>query len=167
MKNVWIIIKKELRNYFNQPTAYILLVVFLVLAYFFYFRLVFLTGEVSLRPLFNIMPWLLMFFVPAIAMNILAKEKDSGTLEILATQPVSIIQILVGKFLGTFIFIMAAGLITLTIPITLSRFGNFDWGIIVGQYIGLMFLAASFLSIGRSEERRVGKECRSRWSPYH
>ena len=148
MRNIWIIAKKELRGYFTQPTAYILMTVFLALSYFFYFQQIAVTGEAGLRPLFSLLPWLLMFFIPAITMGLLAKEKDGGTMEALATKPVSSGQILTGKFLGAMIFCLATVLITLTIPISLSGFGDFDLGAITGQYLGSLFLIGSFLVIG-------------------
>jgi len=148
LSNVSTILKKELRSYFSQPTAYILLVVFLAISYFFYFRPVLISGESSLRPLFNILPWILMFLVPAITMGLLAREKDNGTIELLSTQPITNLDILIGKTLGAFIFIAIAILITLTIPLTLASYGDFDWGIIISQYIGTMFLAASLSAIG-------------------
>ncbi len=148
MQNILTILKKELRSYFYHPTAYILLVVFLAISYFFYFRPILLTGESSLRPLFSILPWIMMFFVPAICMGLVSREKDKGTLEILSTQPVRILDILIGKALGAFFFVMVAVLITLTIPLTLSRFGDFDWGVVFSQYAGTAFLLASFTAIG-------------------
>jgi len=81
-------------------------------------------------------------------MSLIAKEKDNGTFETLSTQPVSMLQIIIGKALGAFVFVMIAVLITLTIPTTLSRFGDFDWGIIFSQYLGTAFLLASFVAIG-------------------
>ncbi|MFH1891001.1 MAG: Gldg family protein [Candidatus Kuenenbacteria bacterium] len=148
MSNIYTILKKELRAYFYHPQAYILLVVFLAVSYFFYFRQVLLTGEASLRPLFSILPWVMMFFAPAICMGLIAREKDKGTFEVLSTQPIKMPEILVGKALGAFAFVMIAVLITLTIPLTLGKFGDFDWGVIFSQYLGTAFLLASFTAIG-------------------
>ena len=107
-----------------------------------------ITGEPSLRPLFSLLPWIMMFFVPAITMSLIAREKDNNTYEILATEPISTLEIILGKALGAFIFAMAGVLVTLTIPLTLGRFGDFDWGIILGQYLGSLMLVACFVSIG-------------------
>ena len=148
MKNTLTIIKKELRGYFNHPTAYILMVVFLAIAYFFYFRPVLISGETTMRPLFDILPWLLMFFVPTVTMNLLAKEKSDGTIETLLTQPIKPSQIIFGKALAAIIFVFGIVLITLTIPLTLARFGDFDWGLIFSQYLGSLFLISALVSIG-------------------
>jgi len=148
MKNIFTIVKKELRGYFNHPTAYILLVVFLSIIYFFYFRPVLITGETTLRPLFDILPWILMFYVPAVTMGLVAKEKNDGTLEILMTQPIKPWQIIIGKALSAFLFISFSLLITLSIPFSLAHFGDFDYGLIFSQYLGSLFLIAGLVAIG-------------------
>jgi len=142
------IIKKEIRSYFNSPLAYVLLVVFLGLINFFYFKNIFLSGVATLRPMFSLLPWFLLFFVPALSMGLLAKEKESGTIEILVTQSIKPRNIILGKFFGTLIFVSIAILLTLIIPISLSGAGNFDLGIIFSQYLGSIFLAAGFIALG-------------------
>jgi hypothetical protein len=79
MNRVWTIARREWKGFFDHATAYILLVVFLVLNFFFYFRAAFVAREASLRPMFELLPWLLLFFVPAVAMRSLAEEKRSGS----------------------------------------------------------------------------------------
>jgi len=152
MSNIIAIIRKELRSYFTQPLAYILLVVFLGLSSFFYFRAVLVSQQLTLRPLFGFLPWILLFFIPALTMGLLAKEKESGTLEILTTQKVSYKEIVLGKFLAVLSFIFIAILITLIIPFSLALTtkggGGWDWGIIFSQYLGSFFLAATFIGVG-------------------
>ncbi|MFH1610963.1 MAG: Gldg family protein [Patescibacteria group bacterium] len=141
------IIKKELKSFFNQPMAYILLVVFLAVVNFFYFRTLFLNGEATLRPMFSLMPWIFLFFIPALAMGILSKEKETGTFEILNTQSIKTKDIVIGKFVAVFLFVAIALIITIIAPITLGSFGSFDLGIIVSQYLGSLFLIAGFVAV--------------------
>ena len=141
------IIKKELKSFFNQPMAYILLVVFLAIVNFFYFRTLFLSNEATLRPMFSLMPWIFLFFIPALAMGILSKEKETGTFEILNTQSIKTRDIVIGKFLAVFLFVALALIITVIAPITLGGFGGFDLGIIVSQYLGSLFLIAGFVAV--------------------
>ncbi len=148
MKNIFTITKKELRSYFNHPTGYILMVVFLSLIYFFYFKPILINSEATMRPLFDILPWILMFYVPAVTMNLVAKEKSDGTLEIIMTQPIKIWQLILGKAMGAFIFVAITLLITLTIPLSLAHFGNFDYGLIFSQYLGSLFLISALVTIG-------------------
>lgn len=141
------IIKKELKSFFNQPMAYILLVVFLAIVNFFYFRTLFLSNEATLRPMFSLMPWIFLFFIPALTMGVLSKEKETGTFEILNTQSIKTRDIVIGKFFSVFILVAIALIITIIAPITLGGFGGFDLGIIVSQYLGSLFLIAGFVAV--------------------
>ena len=136
MRSFLALIRKDLKGYFDQPTGYILIVVFLVLLSWSFFRSAFLTSEASLRPLFTVdfavespsIPWLLALFVPAATMRLLAEEQRDGTLEILLTQPIQGWIILLAKFTAGLVFVVVAIASTLGIPISLTTAGNLDWG---------------------------------------
>lgn len=142
------IAKKELRSLFNTPTAYIVIVVFLVIWEFLFFRNAFLVGEASLRSLFDLLPWMFLFFIPALTMGSISQEKSDGTLELLLTHPIRKEEVLLGKFFAQFSFIILALLCTLPIAITFNMFGRLDWGIVAGQYLGALLMGAVFLSLG-------------------
>ena len=156
MRSFQALIRKDLKGYFDQPTGYILIVVFLALLSWSFFRSAFLTSEASLRPLFTVdfavespsIPWLLALLVPAATMRLIAEEQRDGTLEILLTQPIRGWVILLAKFMAGLVFVAVAIASTIGIPLSLMTAGNLDWGAIVAQYIGSIFLAASFVSIG-------------------
>ena len=156
MRSFLALIRKDLKGYFDQPTGYILIVVFLALLSWSFFRSAFVTSEASLRPLFTVdfavespsIPWLLALLVPAATMRLLAEEQRDGTLEILLTQPIRGWVILFAKFTAGLVFVGVAILSTIGIPLSLMTAGNLDWGAIVAQYIGSIFLAASLVSIG-------------------
>ncbi|MEE8267672.1 MAG: hypothetical protein V3R97_02060, partial [Gemmatimonadales bacterium] len=74
MKAMWIIARRELRSMFDHPTGYILLVVFVALNDFLFFRSAFLFGVATLRPMLEILPWLMLLFVPAVTMGALAED---------------------------------------------------------------------------------------------
>ncbi len=93
-----VIALKEFRSYFCSPIAYVVLLSFALLANWFFFRLFFLTRQADLRPLFSLMPWFLLFLVPAIAMGKWAEERKSGTMELLLTLPVTDRAAGLGKF---------------------------------------------------------------------
>ena len=150
------LVKKDVKSYFDQPTAYILIVPFVaVLAYVFFSRAL-LTAEASLRPMFTVdfqidspsLPWLLAIFVPAATMRLLAEENRDGTMELLLTHPIRGWIVLLSKFLAGFIFVAFAIFATIGIPIAVTTAGNLDVGAAVGQYISSLFLAAAFVSIG-------------------
>src|SRR4030042_4696538 len=92
--------KKELRSYFDSPVAYIVITIFLLISGWFFFSDLFLVNQATLRNLFGIIPFIFMFFVPAVTMRLISEEKKSGTLEILLTLPVEDYQIVLGKFLA-------------------------------------------------------------------
>ena len=154
--SLFALVRKDLRAYFDQPTGYILIVVFVALLSWWFFRTTILSLEASLRPLFSVdfaidrpsLPWVLAFLTPAATMRLLAEEQRDGTLELLLTQPVRAWVVLLGKFLAGFLFVTLWMAATLGIPLALETAGDMDWGAVVAQYVGGMFLAASFVAIG-------------------
>ena len=81
------LLRKDLKGYFDQPTGYILLVIFVAVVSWFHFRDTISQNEASLRVLFEVMPFVLAIFVPAATMRLLSEEQRDGTLELLLTQP--------------------------------------------------------------------------------
>lgn len=142
------LVKKEIKGYFDSPTAYVLLVVWLAAVSFSFFRAAFTTNEASLRPLFDLLPWLLLFFVPAATMRSLAAEKKDGTLEILLSHPISEAEVIIGKLASNVIFILIGLALTLPIPIGLSFGGRLDIGMVFGQYLGATFMVIGLASVG-------------------
>ena len=144
------LIRKDLKGYFDQPTGYILLVIFVgAISYLFFFVSPFRNNaEASVRDLFNLLPWLLALFAPAATMRLLSEEQRDGTLELLLTHPIRGWTVLLAKFLSGLIFVGVAILATVGIPIALATAGNLDVGAVVAQYVGSLFLAAAFVSIG-------------------
>ena len=150
------LIKKDLKGYFDQPTGYLLLVIFVAISSWSFFKTAFLIGEASLQPLFTVefsidrpsLPWLMTLFIPAATMRLLSEEQRDGTLETLLTHPIRAWVILLSKFLSGLIFVTVAVLVTLGIPLSLTTAGDMDWGAITSQYFGSIFLGASLVAIG-------------------
>ncbi len=148
LRRIWILAHKELKAFFDSPTAYVLLTVWSAVTAFFFFRAAYVMGEASIRPLFELLPWLLLFFVPAVTMRSLAGEKKDGTIETLLSHPISEIEVVAGKLVANVLFMMSAMLVTLTIPLGLSLGGSLDIGMVVGQYLGAFFLIAGLGAVG-------------------
>ena len=142
------IAKKDLKGYFDQPTGYILLVIFCSSLSFSFFGTIQTTQEASLRAMFTILPWVLAIFISAASMRLISEELRDGTLEILLTQPIKSWVVILGKFFAAFSFVSIAILLTATIPISLQFFGDLDEGAIFAQYLGTLFLTSSFIAIG-------------------
>ena len=150
MNPVSVIFRRELSSYFNTPVAYVFIVIFLVLASAFAFQLggLFERGQADLKPFFDFHPWLYLFLVPAVAMRLWAEERNTGSIELLLTLPVTQNQAVLGKFLAAWAFVGVALLLTFPIWITVNYLGNPDNGVIVTSYIGSLLMAGGFLAIG-------------------
>ncbi|HWZ29051.1 MAG TPA: Gldg family protein [Gemmatimonadales bacterium] len=148
MSPIRAIARRELRALFDQPTAYILLVVFLGVNDFLCFRQIELYGAASLRPMLDLLPWLLLFLIPAVTMRALAEDTRSGVVEVVLAQPITELEFLIGKYLGTVLFIWIALAATLTLPLGLALGARIDVGVLVSQYVGAALLAAGLAGVG-------------------
>lgn len=147
-KTTYILFKKELSHYFNSPIAYIFTGVFLLLSNWLFFSTFFLSGQVSMRAFFSLLPWIFLFLAPAITMRLWADEKKSGTIEILLTLPITNDQAVLAKFFGALGFLAFSLAGSLLLPITLSFLGDLDFGPVLGGYLGALLLASAYLALG-------------------
>ena len=148
MSTLWTIAKREFKAYFISPIAYVYLVTFLVLVHWLFLRSFFLIGQANLRGFFDLMPWVYLIFVPAVAMGKWAEEKKMGTIELLFTMPIAQRDIVVGKFLAGLSLLATALLLTFPLPITVLLLGHTDLGPLLGGYLGLLFLGGAYLAAG-------------------
>ncbi len=151
MKQIWTITKRELQSFFDSLMAYIMLIAFLGFSGFFtwlYGSDVFFIKQASLQSFFGIAYWTLFFFIPALTMRLFAEENRSGTIELLLTKPVSDWQVVIGKFLSTFLLIVIALALTLPYYITVANLGPIDHGAVWTGYLGLLLMSAAYISIG-------------------
>ena len=148
--NVKTITKRELGAYFTSPIAYVFIVIFLVLAGVFTFQVggFFERGQADLQAFFRWHPWLYLVLIPAISMRLWAEERNSGSIELLMTLPITLGQAVAGKFLAAWVFAGIALLLTFPIWITVNYLGSPDNGAIVAAYIGSWLMAGGFLAIG-------------------
>lgn len=144
------IARRQFASYFNGPAAYIVIALVLILTgfLFFYIGAFFLTGRASLRGLFQMMPFTLLFACPALTMGLLAEEKRNGTLELLITLPVREWEVIVGKYLAAVGLLAVTFALTLPYPIVVSTLGNLDWGQVWTGYFGLLLEGSALLAIG-------------------
>ena len=145
--NIKSILRKELRSFFNSPVAYIIIIVYLIILGWFFTSNLFVYNLASLRTVFEMTPFLLLFFAPAMTMRLISEEKKSGTLELLVTKPITEAEIITGKFLASWVLYFFTLLPTLCYYITLAVLGSLDTGAVVGGYLGLLFVGAVFLAV--------------------
>ena len=131
MSPIRTIARRELKALFDQPIAYILLVVFTGVNALLFFREVELYNTTSLRPMLDFLPWLLLFLVPAVTMRALAEDTRSGTLEVVLAQPITELELLLGKYCGQLLFLLIALAITLTVPLGLALGTAPELGVVV------------------------------------
>ena len=149
MRNILTIYKKEFFGYFTTPMAYIFLVVFALVNGYFFSNTFFLIGQSDLRTLFNIIPMVYLFFIPAITMGLIAKEKNLGTMEVLSTLPIKDYELVLGKYLSSLSLIFVGLIFTDIHCITLLQFGtNIDYGALFSGYLGLLLVGAVYAAIG-------------------
>lgn len=145
---IWTIARRELGAMFDHPTGYVLLVVFLAINAFLYFREIDVQGVATLRPMLALLPWVFLFFVPAVTMRTLAEDARSGVMEVVLSQPLTELEFLVGKYVGAVLFLWIALVLTFCVPIGLTLGADVQWGPVAAQYIGAALLAAGLAAVG-------------------
>jgi gliding motility-associated transport system permease protein len=166
MRNIWIILRKELRSYFVSPVAYILLVMFALIfgwffwnmvgAFVFYSTASMQRGEMFpmnineqiIRQLLGNMNVVNLFFIPIITMRLFAEEKRNGTIELLATSPVRDAEVILGKWFAAVGLYAGMLLLTGLNFLFLFKYGNPDWKPMAVGYWGVMLQAAALLAVG-------------------
>lgn len=141
--------KKELSFYFNNPIGYVVSVLFAVFANFLFIKDIFLRGDSSMRSFFDLLPWLLMIFIPALTMRIFAEEKRTNTIELLLSLPVSEFSLVVAKFLALVSFGGVSLALTFSLPVLLSIIGKPATSEIIVSYIGAVLLLAGFVALSQ------------------
>lgn len=148
---------REIKSFFGSPIGYLVIAIFLLLNGLFLWVFdgeynILQSGFADLTPFFTLSPWILIFLIPAVTMRSFSDEIKQGTIELLLTKPLSVWQIVNGKFLGSFLLIIIAIIPTFIYVYVISSLGmpvgNIDIGSILGSYFGLLFLVSAYTSIG-------------------
>ncbi|MFH1017802.1 MAG: ABC transporter permease subunit [Pseudomonadota bacterium] len=173
MGNTWAIVQKELKHYFVSPIAYVVMMIFLTLSgYFFYAGIVrfseqykyfknmmrfyqnpemlsrFNLNEMVIAPaLFN-MIFVFLFVLPLIMMRTLAEEKRQRTDELLMTSPITVNELIAGKFIGSMLFVLVLIAPTLVYQGLLFKFASPEWGPVLTGYLGVVLFAAAGVAVG-------------------
>lgn len=151
------ILKREINSFFSTSVGYLVIAIFLLINGLFLWVFkgdynIFDNGFADLNSFFELSPWVFLFLIPAITMKAFSEEKKMGTLELLITKPLTLRSIVLGKYFGAVLLICIALLPTLLYVLTISQLGNpsgnWDLGSTIGSYIGLIFLAFAYTSIG-------------------
>ncbi|MGD1042969.1 MAG: ABC transporter permease [Sedimentisphaerales bacterium] len=143
------VFKRELKSYFTTPIAYVFLVVFLFFAGYLTFKNGFFEiRQADMTAFFVNMPLLFAFLVPATAMRLWAEERKTGSIELLFTLPITVMQAVLGKFFAAWVFLLIALALTFPMVITVFYLGQPDLGLIITGYLGSILMAGGFLAVG-------------------
>ncbi len=167
MKNIWFIAKKEIKTYFTSPIAYVAITVFLVLVGFFFYSLIWWFNSQAIQmaqnpyyyqqmninqmvysPLFHNMSIILLLMIPLLTMRLFSEEKKIGTDELLYTSPLSVGQIILGKYLAALIVLVVMLLLTGIFSIFTFAYGNPEPAPLLNGYLGLFLMGAAFIGVG-------------------
>jgi ABC-2 type transport system permease protein len=151
MRGMWIVLQHELRAYLTSPVTYLITAALLFLTGFVFNNNLVLSITVSPAspaavPLF--LSLTMVFFAPLLTMRMFAEEKREGTLELLLTAPVSDTEIVIGKFLGAWLYFTLVLLVTLSYQFILSSVSQPDYGIALSSYIGIWLYGGATLAVG-------------------
>ncbi len=146
---IFAVFKKEFSALTGTVTAWVFLSMFLLLSSFFTFMVsdILETGQADLAPFFHWMPWLFLFVIPALAMPLWSEERRTGTLELSLSYPVSLLELVTGKFLAGMSLLLIALLLTIGTPVTIAKLGEPDFNAILCGYVGAFMAGTIFLSV--------------------
>ncbi|HBK83240.1 MAG TPA: gliding motility-associated ABC transporter permease subunit GldF [Flavobacterium sp.] len=148
---------KEINSFFGSPIGYLVIAIFLILNGLFLWVFegdfnIPNSGYADMSPFFKLAPWIFIFLIPSVTMRSFSDEKKQGTLELLFTKPLSLWEIVNGKFFGAIILILMAIVPTILYVFIISYLGNpegnIDMGSTLGSYFGLIFLISGYTAIG-------------------
>ena len=158
MRNIWTIARREYKLYFISPVAYVVAFLFMaILGFFFYSAMgdaiqqaLYQSYAPTVQVLVSPMVTLLLFTMPAITMRLLAEEARMGTLELMLTAPVKDWELVIGKWLGGFLFMLTLLVATWVFPIALNIIvePGIDQGLLLTNYLGLVLMVASLVGLG-------------------
>ena len=141
------VFKRELKSYLSSPVGYAYLFLFLLVTGFFFWANNITAGSTDTIGYFAYTRYLLIIVIPLLAMKLFPEERKNKTDQILITAPISITQMVMGKFLAAYTMFIIGLIPTLINMIFLANVGYLEIGIAAGNYVGLMFTAAAFLAI--------------------
>ena len=148
MNKIFALTKKELYGLFSSPIAYIILIVMLSLFNVFFFLIIDQNAEVSLRDVFQLMEFMLVFFIPLLTMRLFSEEKANGTMEFLLTAPLTHTMIVLGKYFSLLIFYSLLIGLTGIYYLIVEYYGEPDSLSMLSGYLGIWLEGAFFIAVG-------------------
>lgn len=148
MKKICLLAKKEWQNYVYNPLGYIFAGLLLLISNWLFMADLFLLGQADLRPFWGTVSFLFSLFVPAISMGLLADEKKNGTWEVLLSLPITEAELVLGKFVGSCLYLVMVMGLSLPLVITMFVLGQPDAGVMMAGFLGTCLLGMAYLAVG-------------------
>jgi len=158
MRNIWTIAKREYDNYFNSPLAYVVAFAILLPMGIYFSLIMFVSSQQAMMggpapetaPINWLFVFLMIFLSPALTMRLLSDEARMGTLELLLTAPIRDFELVAGKWLGAFLFVLSIAVLTLVFPIIINNYvtPGIDWMVVLSSYLGMLLVCAALLALG-------------------
>ncbi|MBQ4153349.1 MAG: ABC transporter permease subunit [Oscillospiraceae bacterium] len=141
------VLRREFSSFFKSPIGYVYLAVYTLIAGFYFYALVAMQST-QISMVYSSLFIFSCILVPILTMKLFSDEKKQKTDQLLLTSPVSLSGLVYGKFFATF-FVYAIGVsVTLVYALILAGFGELDWMVMLGNYVGLLLLGAAMIAIG-------------------
>jgi ABC-2 type transport system permease protein len=149
-KRTFALARKEIVSWLYAPAFYGIAVFFLLFVsiWFYFLQQFFALNAATLQPFFTAFPIAYILVVPVLTMKSWAEEKKLGSMELLLTMPFSDWELVMGKFISSFIILAALLVLTLPVPLSLIPLGTFDAGVIIAEYLGSLLLGAAAIAVG-------------------
>ncbi len=142
------ILRREIRAYFSSPIGYILLAAFWGLAGWYFYTSVLYTATAELRNVYNAMGTISIFLIPMMTMRLFSEDKRLRTEQALLTAPISLWELVLGKFFSSLcIYAINVGIV-LVYGFTVSVFAKVEWPVTIGLFIGMMMFGGAMIAIG-------------------
>lgn len=141
------IIKRELSSYFHSAVGYIVLAVFTFFSGRFFYLYCLYYDSASLSNVFSAMVMIIVFLIPLTTMKSFAEEKRQKTDQALLTAPVSLVEIVLGKFIACMILYALCNAVFLIYALFISVFTAPDWVLIMTTLLGMLLMGAALIAI--------------------
>lgn len=142
------IIKKEIGTYFSSAIGYVVMAIFFIFGGFYFYVTSLVSNSANLSNTFSNLFIITIFLVPIITMRLFSEEKKQKTDQVLFTAPVNLLSIIVSKFLSAVLMFFICISVTIFYAFAISFFTKPNWGVILGNFLGLLLLGSSLISIG-------------------
>ncbi|NPA46064.1 MAG: ABC transporter permease subunit [Chlorobi bacterium] len=154
---MWQIFRKDFKQFFSSATGYVVMTVFALVAGLFFWYLegdynLMFSGFADLKPVFDLVPWLLILILPAVSMRSFAEEYRTGTIELLLTKPLRTGELVAGKWLAVaaagILMLLPLGLYIWSINRLMIPADRLDYGVLMSSFMGLTLLVGLFAMVG-------------------